>query len=168
MPTLWQPCETTTREEEEESLAMGSEDSLQAKPEAQGHSRWEIGNCRRLALPKLSTPFAAFLQFSAAPQFHCMATSTRHCQHDSIHIIIGLQYTIYPPCVVCVSVVCVWSVSVSSNNRNLKVPSAHNVLDLQQPSYLSPPCARLLGVMDIRHNIYEISRREKRSQQRPN
>lgn len=58
--------------------------------------------------------------------------------------------------------------SMSSNNCYLKVPTSNNVLDFHQPSYLSPPLAHLLGITHVRHNVNEISWREKRPQQRSN
>ena len=86
--------------EEEQGQAMGSEDSLASQ--TRGARPYKMGNYQLSPTAKLSTPFAAFLQFSAPPQFHCIANSTRHCQHDNRCLLV---YDTPPVC--CVRVLCV-------------------------------------------------------------
>lgn len=50
-------------------------------------------------------------------------------------------------------------VSMSSDNRNLKVPSSDDILDLDQSPNLTPSSAHFLRILDVRHNVDKVGRR---------
>ena len=57
--------------------------------------------------------------------------------------------------------------SMSPYNCYLEIPSPDDVLDLDQPPHLPPPSPHLSRLLQIRHHVDKIRRRDQRSQQRP-
>lgn len=57
---------------------------------------------------------------------------------------------------------------VSSDNRDLEVPSPQDIFDFQKSFYLPPACRDVLRLVEVRDHINKVRRGEQRAQKRAN